>query len=115
MVAVSNQERAALEAVLKADQEEQNRSRWWGIISREDKARALMVAHMDKRRAVDPLNTFTPEERGLIACALGAHRAKMDLISMVMGIGADVAAKARSDAAEQARADFEYNTIPTVH
>lgn len=93
MRGISEREQAALAAVAKANQEEENRAFWWGLIPRQDKVRALLVANIDKRRTGDPLESFTIAERQAIAFALTSHIAKMELVIMTMGIGAANLAK----------------------
>jgi len=80
---------AALARIQVADQEEAMRGHWWGLLSQIDKARALGVARLDPKRAVDTLSSFTPAERHTLSVAVSAHIAKMELVVKLMGLTCD--------------------------
>jgi hypothetical protein len=82
----STKEQAALAQVMRADQEEQNRAFWWRMLPVVDRATALELARMDKRRAVDNLEAFTIQERERIHTAVTSHVMRLNVILHCTGI-----------------------------
>jgi hypothetical protein len=80
----TRKERAALARVEVIAGAEQTRWALWEAISLVDRQRALSLSGMDKARAVQPLASFTDQERMHIACAIGNHVSRMEVLAKIM-------------------------------
>lgn len=63
---------------------EQTRWALWEAISLVERQRALSLSGMDKARAVQPLASFTNQERQHIACAIASHVTRMEVLAKIM-------------------------------
>lgn len=61
-----------------------NREQWWHMLPVAARRAALMIAGLDPERAVNPVATFTNEERARVRAAIFAHVEKMELIAQCM-------------------------------
>jgi hypothetical protein len=76
----ARKERAALAHVAKIADAELTRWTMWEAIAPIDRARALSLAGMPKERAVQPLASFTDDERARIRTAVEIHLSRMAVI-----------------------------------
>lgn len=77
----THKELKAITRVFTIAAAEKNRADWWQILDLFDRQRALCVAGLQKKRAADPLASFSDAERARIKAAIALHVSRMELIA----------------------------------
>lgn len=80
----TRKEAAALAQTDPIGAAELNREQWWHMLPLRERKRALTVAGLDPKRAVQPMATFNDDERALVRATIQTHVTHMQLIAQCM-------------------------------